>query len=218
MTTTANNTKNDDTMVVEDNFRQEVPQTGCENNKEINNSKVQDACAKEAEDNFSPVEISKEELKQFISSVTELVKEKEALENEKKEIENKLLRLQADFDNFRKRTRQEREEAQRFANQELLLSFLPIMDNLERALSTKEDSSGFKEGIDMIYRQFMNNLKQFGVEEIVAINTPFDPTLHEAVMQEQVADDKKGLVLMEIQKGYTLHGRLLRPSMVQVGV
>ncbi len=176
-----------------------------------------DATAENAE-LFSPVEISKEDLTQFLSSVTELVKEKEALESQNQELEAKFLRLQADFDNFRKRSRQEKEDIQLLANKQLICSFLPIVDNFQRALADPADCGSFKEGVEMIYRQFMAILNQAGVEEIEALGNPFDPEFHEAVMQAEASDDKKGLVLMEIQKGYTFHGRLLRPSMVQVGV
>lgn len=198
-----NNKKKEDDMILEEDLQKE------------------EAFAKAAAENaelFPPVEISKEDLAQFLSSVKELVKEKEVLEGQNQELETKFLRLQADFDNFRKRSRQEKEDIQLLANKQLILNFLPIVDNFQRALADPADSGSFKEGVEMIYRQLMVMLNQAGMEEIEAVGQPFDPEFHEAVMQAEAPDDKKGLILMEIQKGYTLHGKLLRPSMVQVGV
>ena len=126
--------------------------------------------------------------------------------------------MQADFDNFRKRTRQEKEDVKLLANQELLKGLLPILDNFQRALEAAPEQSGFKEGVEMIYRQLQMFMEQAGVQVIEAVGQPFDPNFHEAILQEPVDEAQKGLVLMEMQTGYTIHGKLLRPSMVQVGV
>ncbi|MGI6361407.1 MAG: nucleotide exchange factor GrpE [Bacillota bacterium] len=167
--------------------------------------------ADQNENSAAQVEISQEELEQVIASVSDLMKEKE-------ELENKYLLLQADFDNFRRRMRQEKEDTRLFANQELLCNLLPVIDNFSRALTASKQKDPFQEGVEMIYRQLTMVAEQAGLEEIEAVGKPFDPNLHEAVLQKEVEEEQKGLVLMETQKGYTLNGRLLRATMVQVGV
>ncbi len=160
--------------------------------------------------NQIPAEISKEELEQIIDSVNTLIKGKE-------EAEQQLLRMAADFDNFRKRTRQEREDIVRNANHQMMLALLPIVDNFERAVSL-EDSSPYAEGVKMIYRQLIMVLNQEGLEKIQSIGLPFDPNLHEAILQDEVAGEEKGKILEEIQSGYLFKGKLLRPTRVKVGV
>ena len=160
-----------------------------------------------------PIEVNEEDMEQFISSVNAFVKEKE-------EMEKQLLRLQADFDNFRKRTRQEKEDLIKSANQQIVMSLLPVIDNFERALANAKgkDSVSFNEGIEMIYRQLMCVLEQSGLEVQEVLDQEFDPNFHEAIVKEEVEDDKKGKIIMEIQRGYNYHGKLLRPAMVKVGI
>ena len=156
------------------------------------------------------VEISKEEFEKVITSIGQLVKEKE-------DIEQKLARMTADFDNFRRRTRIEKDDIVKSANHQLAEGLLPVLDNFERALDAGEESP-FLEGVLMIYRQFEMVLTQAGLESIEALNQDFDPQFHEAVLQEEAEADQKSKVLEEIQKGYLFRGKLLRPSMVKVGV
>lgn len=156
------------------------------------------------------VEISQEELEQIIASVQNLMTEKE-------ETEQKLLRMTADFDNFRRRTRQEREDTIKNANQQLLCGLLPVLDNFERAVAM-DDCSPYGEGINLIYRQFIHVLQEEGLERMNVQDQDFDPQFHEAIAQEEVAEEQKGKVLAEIQSGYLFKGRLLRAARVQVGV
>ena len=160
-----------------------------------------------------PIEIDEEEMAQFISSVNAFVKEKE-------EMETQLKRLQADFDNFRKRTRQEKEDLIKSANQQIVMNLLPVIDNFERALANAKgkESVSFVEGIEMIYRQLMCVLEQAGLEVQQVIDEDFDPNFHEAIVKEEVDEDKKGKIIMEIQRGYNYNGKLLRPAMVKVGI
>ncbi|MCL2818068.1 MAG: nucleotide exchange factor GrpE [Clostridiales bacterium] len=145
----------------------------------------------------------------------------EELRRQKEESEQKYLRLLADFDNFRKRSRQEREDTVRFANSELLTALLPIADNLERAAVSAQTKDGnfqaLSDGVKMISKQLMAVFNSVGVEQIEAAGADFDPLLHEAFAQEEAGEEQKGKVLLDIRKGYLLHGKLLRPSMVKVG-
>jgi molecular chaperone GrpE len=142
------------------------------------------------------------------------------LEEQERENTDRLLRTMADFDNFRRRARQEKEDARLYANQELLLGILPIIDNFDRALAAAEkagSSEALLEGVSMILRQMQDFLTKHGVSLIEAVGQPFDPSLHEAVLQAPATEEHPaGTVAEEIQKGYTLNGRLLRPALVKV--
>lgn len=132
--------------------------------------------------------------------------------------DNHYKRLQADFENFRRRTRQEKEEMSGIVTQNLILELLPIVDNFERALAAAgtQDAANMLTGVEMIYRQLAQTLEKAGLTPVEAVGLPFDPQKHEAVMQ--VADDSKeaGIVLEEFQKGYAVGGKVIRPSMVKV--
>ncbi len=145
-----------------------------------------------------------------------------ALEQEIADLKNQLLRVHADFDNYRRRTRQEREDLQRFATKSVITDLLGVVDNFERALSSlpSDDAmSDVRKGVEMVHRQLLTVLEKYGVQAMDAVGQPFDPTLHEAVMQEPAADGQEpGTVVQELQKGYTMHGKVLRPAMVKVTV
>lgn len=152
---------------------------------------------------------SKEELKTMI----------EKLECEKAELVNLSQRLQADFENFRRRTRGEKEELLKYGAEGLITKLLPVLDNFERGIAAaqdKEEAKGYLEGVEMIFRQFMQVLENEGLEAIEAVGCSFDPNYHEAVMQVDSEDAEKNTVLEELQKGYLLKGKLIRPSMVKV--
>ena len=126
-------------------------------------------------------------------------------------------RSQADFDNYRKRTEQEKEGIVEFANSALILNLLPIVDDLERAFaSLPEQLEKFNwiDGIRLSYNKLKTILEKQGLSEINAKGEPFDPHLHEAVMRQE---GEEGMVIEEIQKGYKLKGKVIRPSMVVVG-
>ncbi len=136
-------------------------------------------------------------------------------------LRQQLLRTHADFDNFRKRTRQEKEDLQRFATKKLLGELLPVADNFERAMASFNNSAGVEEvktGLDMVWRQLLQVFQQNGVEAIDPRDLPFDPNYHEAVMQEPADGKEVGIVTQVLQKGYVLHGKVLRPAMVKVTV
>jgi molecular chaperone GrpE len=133
-----------------------------------------------------------------------------------------LLRLMADFDNYRKRMTRQHEEARQFATADLVLALLPGLDNLERALNAaRQDiapsSALIAEGVNMVLRQLKEALGKVGVREVQTQGLPFDPTRHEAVDIVSVPASDDGLVMDEVQHGYLLHERLLRPAKVVVG-
>lgn len=135
------------------------------------------------------------------------------------EEENRYLRLRADYDNILRRHKLERESAEKFRAQSLLTDLLPVLDNLERALQvevTSDDANSLYKGVEMVYRQFLEAAGREGLEAIAAEGEAFDPNVHQAVMQEQDAEKESGIVLRELQKGYKLKDRVLRPAMVSV--
>ncbi len=135
------------------------------------------------------------------------------------EEENRYLRLRADYDNVLRRNKLDRESAEKFRAQSLLTELLPVLDNLERALQvevTSEDANSLYKGVEMVYRQFLDAASREGLEVIAAEGEAFDPNVHQAVMQEQDAEKESGIVLRELQKGYKLKDRVLRPAMVSV--
>lgn len=157
----------------------------------------------------APVEASEEE------TTDELTETKQLLEA----AEEKYLRLYAEFENYKKRTRAELDTERTYRAQSVLRDILPAIDNIERALAQKGESEEFKslhKGVEMVYESLLSSLKDNGLEVIEALDKPFDPNLHQAVMQEQDQDKASGIVLDELQKGYKLKERVLRPSMVKV--
>lgn len=133
----------------------------------------------------------------------------------------RMLRLRADFDNYRKRTERERGEIERYALADMLRELLPVVDNLERALSVPSaqgDGEDLRKGVEMIVRQFHELLKRYGLVPIVALGERFDPSVHEAVFQEEIDGIVVPTVAVELQRGYRLNDRLLRPSLVKVAV
>ena len=142
---------------------------------------------------------------------------REKYEAELAEKENRYLRLQADFENFRRRTRQEKEELAAVVTQNLLKDMLPFLDNFERALAAEgSDEGGLRAGVEMMYKQMVEALKKEGLEYIETKDKPFDPKFHQAVMRVEDAAKEDGTIVAELQKGYMVKGRVIRPSMVQV--
>jgi molecular chaperone GrpE len=137
------------------------------------------------------------------------------------EIQDKYLRLSAEFDNYRKRTLREKMELARSGGEAVILSLLPVVDDFDRAMSLMgdtDDCTAFREGLALIYNKLYDFLKQHGVSEIVALNELFNSDLHEAVTGTPVEDESmKGRVVEVIQKGYTLHGKTIRFPKVVVG-
>ena len=150
-------------------------------------------------------------------SAEDLQKKVETLAAALQEKDNRLKRLQADFENFRRRTSKEREEIGNVVTQELLKNLLPIVDNFDRAMATEQqDGEAFKKGVEMIYTQLGETLKNVGLEPIETEGQKFDPNFHQAVMRVENPDLDDDTIAQELQKGYIVKGKVIRPSMVQV--
>ncbi len=138
-------------------------------------------------------------------------------EQELASLRDQLLRLAADFDNFRKRTRREQEDIRRYGIETLLTDILPVLDNFDRALAhTAGEQNPLVQGVRMVAKQFHDVLGRYGVQSFTSVGDRFDPERHEAVGQMPGGDVEPGTVLEEAQKGYMLHDRLLRPARVVV--
>lgn len=135
---------------------------------------------------------------------------------EYQESNEQLMRLRADFDNFRRRTRQEKEDLSGVVLQGILSDLLPVVDNFERAVAVESAGDSFKEGIVMVHAQLTAVLQKNGLEPIAAVGAKFDPNFHQAVMRVEDPSNEDDTIVEELQKGYMAHGRVIRPSMVKV--
>ncbi len=149
------------------------------------------------------------------------VKQEISVEEKLAEMQDRYLRLSAEFDNYRKRTLREKMEITKNAGEDILLNIIPVMDDFERAMKQMETGSdcvAVKSGIDLIYNKFSEFIKQNGIREIESLNTDFNVDLHEAITKIPVQDEsKKGKVVEVIAKGYRLYDKVIRFSKVVVG-
>lgn len=130
---------------------------------------------------------------------------------------DRLVRLQADYDNFRRRTRQEKEEIYKYTSEKLVSALLPVLDNFDLALSAEGNSiESFKSGVQMIYKQLLDVLAAEGVAQIPALGEQFDPQVHEAVLRAESEEHPDNTVIEELRRGYYLKDKVIRPSMVKV--
>ena len=137
--------------------------------------------------------------------------------NELTEQKDKFVRLQAETDNFRKRLSREKEEFSQYANERLFKELLPIFDNFERALEDpSSDIKSFKEGLEMILKQFSSFLEKEKVEPIEAIGKKFDPMIHEVLTSEESSENEENTIISQFVKGYTINNRVIRPSQVVI--
>jgi molecular chaperone GrpE len=144
--------------------------------------------------------------------------DRDGLRAERDELRETLLRRQAEFDNFRKRTERDRIEQAQYASMEVVGDLLPVLDDFERALTSDSSSPEYAKGVQMIYQRMGESLKKTGLEPIDAAGKPFDPHLHQAIERVETNDVPDHTVLTEFQRGYYFKGKLLRPSMVRVAV
>jgi molecular chaperone GrpE len=143
------------------------------------------------------------------------------IECEFETLNNQYLRLAADFDNYRKRQAQERESLLKYGAEETLKTFLPVIDTFERAqksISEMDDPEKIKESIDIIKKQFFEALEKAGLQKIETAGKEFDPNIHEAVMQTPTNDHPDHTIVMELQSGYKLGEKVIRPALVNVAV
>lgn len=161
------------------------------------------------------IQAESEQPKEAVEEVDELTLAKQQIEEE----QDKLIRLRADFENYKRRVQLDKAADYKYRAQSVLTDILPVLDNFERALAvetTSEEAASLVKGVDMVYRTLLEAVKKEGLEAIEAEGVAFDPNFHQAVMQEQDDSKESGVVLQELQKGYKLKDRVLRPSMVKV--
>ena len=156
------------------------------------------------------------------TSLKEIEAKLEAKEEEAKETYDRLLRVSAEFENYKKRAAREMEDFRKYANQSLLKEMLSVVDNLELAINSsnegqKNDESLIK-GLNLTLNEILKLFEKFDVRPIEALGKTFDPAYHEAVMREETDDYSENTVISEFQKGYLIHDRLLRPAMVVVAM
>jgi molecular chaperone GrpE len=160
-----------------------------------------------------------EEKKEKTKEIEELKKKLEEKEKEAKEHYDRLLRVAADFDNYKKRANKEKEEWVKFANEDLVKAILPFIDNLERAVNHAEkveDAGVLIEGVRLTIQQLLQALNKFGLSSFESQGKPFDPALHEAILLVPTDQHEPNQVVEEFQKGYLLNDRLIRPATVSV--
>ena len=132
---------------------------------------------------------------------------------------DQLLRTAADFDNYRKRTRRDVDDAHKKGSEELLKTLLPVFDNLERAVMHAEqaaDAKAIGDGVRMVLKQFVDTLSRMGIRRVATVGTPFDPMVHEAVQQVETSESAPGTVIAEVAPGYAMGDKLLRAALVVV--
>jgi molecular chaperone GrpE len=157
------------------------------------------------------------QVEETIEDLTEKFKAKEL---EAQENYDRLLRVSAEFENYKKRASRDMEEFRKYSNQSLIKEMLSVVDNLELAMDSTNGhetiDKGLLDGLEMTHKEILKVFEKFNVKPISAKGQPFDPTFHEAVMQEETDEHPENTVINELQKGYLIHDRLLRPSMVVV--
>lgn len=145
----------------------------------------------------------------------------EKLKTEISDQQQRTLRAQADFDNFRRRTQKEKEELAKYASSKLITELLPVVDNFERALAATEENpefESFSKGVSMIFRQLETVLNAEGLAAMNCVGQPFNPEFHQAIMQVESDEYEEGIVVEEVQKGFMLKDKVLRPAMVKVSM
>jgi molecular chaperone GrpE len=140
----------------------------------------------------------------------------EALQQERDDFRDRLLRTTAEFDNYRKRTDRERRELSDVVAADIVRDILPVLDDFERALAASDDTSPFQKGVELIHRQLVEILRKRGVEPLDVVGRDFDPNWHEAVGQDPIDGHREGEITTEVRRGYRIGQKLLRPSWVKV--
>lgn len=193
--------------------------------QEIDEAEAEESAAEESAPETAPEDAAKDAADAAATDAQEapeddvfaLKAQVESLQAALAEKDNRVKRLQADFENFRRRTSKEREELANVVTQDLLKGMLPILDNFDRAMAAEQkDSESFQKGVEMIYTQLHETLKNDGLEPIETAGQKFDPNFHQAVMRVENPDLEDDTIAQELQKGYIVKGRVIRPSMVQV--
>ncbi|HZU26742.1 MAG TPA: nucleotide exchange factor GrpE [Bryobacteraceae bacterium] len=153
-----------------------------------------------------------------VATMEALAAERDRLIAESQDLQDRLLRRQAEFENFRRRAERERADILEYASTDTVRSLLPIIDDFERALKVESADKEYVRGMELIYNRLSEALKKLGLEPIEAVGQMFDPNLHHAVDREETQEHEDQKVLDEYQRGYYFRGKLLRPAMVKVAV
>ncbi len=183
--------------------------------KKDKQAKIEEELQKEADVETNEVEVEMEEQETAKALETKI----EELEAELAKQEDRYLRLHADFENVKKRNTLDREAAMKFRSQSLAEDLLPALDSFEKALdseSENEEVQAILKGMNMVYSQIMTALQKEGIESIPALGEQFDPNFHQAIMQDQDENAASNEITAELQKGYKIKDRVIRPSMVKV--
>jgi molecular chaperone GrpE len=188
---------------------------------EIINDDDEEAAAKQAKARVAArKEAEVSDYNQTLELVCEALKaETEELKNENASLKDQLLRKQAEFENYRRRTERERTDIYKRGKKEVLIEMLSVLDNFERAITSvgnAAEEDALKLGIELIYKQFKDILTRMGIEPVESVGQFFDPHVHEAVTIEQTSEHEANTVIEEFQKGYKLGDQLLRPAQVKV--
>ena len=171
------------------------------------------------EENENPSESEEETSQEEESEDDELAKLNKDLERKDEEIielKSHIQRLQADFDNFRKQNDKQKQDLIKFANEGLIVKFLDVYEDMERALENSTNEEELREGLELIYQKMKNTLEKEGVEEIPAVGEKFDPFKHEALLTVDSPDHENNEIVDELMKGYTLKGKVIKYSKVRV--
>lgn len=164
-------------------------------------------------------EENNEELKENIEKEVEILESDVDVQKLQEDLDNttdRLKRLMAEFDNYKKRASKEREQLYNSLVADIMMAFLPVMDNLEKAINTNTEDEGYKQGMELVAKQFQDVLKSFGLEEIKTEGEIFDPSLHEAVSSVQDDTKKSQEIVEEFRKGYKMGDKVIRHAMVVV--
>lgn len=181
-------------------------------NEEIDETIIDENQDVTEEDHEANAEKSKE------INIEEILQENEQLKQETTQLKDRMLRIQAEYDNFKRRTNEERLAERKYQSEKLAIALLSVLDNFERALQVEitEENKGLMDGMQMIYNQFAEALQSEEITAINAVNEQFDPNIHQAVMQVEDESVESNIVVEELQKGYMLKDKVIRPAMVKV--
>ncbi|WP_440602563.1 nucleotide exchange factor GrpE [Bacillus sp. GB_SG_008] len=186
--------------------------------EERNEQVVEEVKEAQTEEAVAP-ENSEETVVEEKSKAALLQEKVDELQAKLSETEGRMLRLQADFENYKRRVQLDKQAAEKYRSQSLVSDILPALDNFERAMQVEASDEQMKsllQGMEMVYRQLLEALNKEGVEAIEAVGKQFDPHEHQAVMQVEDSEFESNAVVEELQKGYKLKDRVIRPSMVKV--
>jgi molecular chaperone GrpE len=196
-----------------------------EDNKTVKPDKTQEADKSKSAPSSASQQQTHSDTEQTADPMRVLEEKYETAHKEAQDNYDRLLRVSADFENYKKRTAREMEDLRKFANQSLVKDLLPIIDNLELAIKSAsenkqppQEGKHLLDGVELTRKEILKVLEKYNVKQIEALGQPFDPNFHEAVMRDESDQHAENTVINEMQKGYLMHDRLIRPAMVVVAM